>query len=84
MEVLNGHHMLLSVYSQNFRMNYGTISNGIPAKLWHDDHRVAVVYERYGVISSGAMVRCSQSCSGLRELWHNFQWSYGTMVTELQ
>ena len=40
--------MLLSVYSPNFRMNYGTMVNGV-----------------------------------LVELWHNFQWSYGTMIIQL-
>ena len=57
MYVLNGHHMLLSVYSPNFHMNYRTMVNGIPVDLWHDDHKVAVVYEGYSTISSGAMVR---------------------------
>ena len=49
-------------------------------ELWYNGHRVAVVYESYGAISSGAMVQWSQSCSSLRELWHDFQWSYGTMI----
>ena len=49
MNVLNVHHVLLSVYSPNFRMNYGTKFNGV-----------------------------------LVELWLNFQWSYGTIIIELQ
>jgi len=57
MNVLNGHHMLLSVYSLNFRINYCTMVNGVLVELWHDDHRVAGVYEGYGTISSGTMVR---------------------------
>jgi len=36
MIVLNGHHMLLSVYSPNFRMNYGTKVNGVLVELWHN------------------------------------------------
>ena len=28
-----------------------------PVELWHDGRRVAVVYESYGTISSGAMAR---------------------------
>jgi len=55
-----------------------------PVELWYDGHRVAVVYESYGTISSGAMARWSQSCSSLRELWHDFQWSYGTMIINFQ
>ena len=51
-----------------------------PVELWYDGHRVAVVDESYGTISSGAIVQSSQSCSSLRELWHDFQWSYGTMI----
>ena len=43
MNVLNGHHMLLSVYSPNFRVNYGTMVKGVTVELWYDDHRVAVV-----------------------------------------
>jgi len=35
MNVLNGHHMLLSVYSPNFRMNYGTMVSGVLVELWH-------------------------------------------------
>jgi len=86
MNVLNGHHILLSVYSPNFRMNYGTMVNGVlvelwhnlqwsygmmiiqlrlstrvmvqfPVELWYNGHRVAVVYESNGTISSGAMAR---------------------------
>ena len=55
-----------------------------PVQRRHDDHRVVVVYEGYGTISSGAMVQWSQRCSSLQELWHNFQWSYGTMVINFQ
>ena len=49
MNVLNGHHMLLSVYSLNFCLNYGTMVNGVQV-----------------------------------ELWHNVQWSYGTIEIELR
>jgi hypothetical protein len=80
MKVLNGDYMLRSVYSPNVRMNYGTMVNGVPAEVSHDDYRVAVVYEGYGAITSGTMVRWSLSCSSLPELWHDFQWSYGTMI----
>ena len=75
MNGLNGHHVLLLAYSPNFGMNYDTMVNGVPVELWRDDHRVVVVCEGYGTIPSGAMVRLSQSCSSLPELWHNFQWS---------
>jgi len=43
LNVLNGHHIMLSIYSPNFRMNYGTMVNGVPVELWQDDHRVAIV-----------------------------------------
>jgi len=36
MNDLNGHHMLLSVYSPNFRMNYGTMVNGVLVELWYN------------------------------------------------
>ena len=31
--------MLLSVYSPNFRMNYGVMVIGFSLELWHDLHR---------------------------------------------
>ena len=55
----------------------------IPVELWHNNHRVAVVYQSYGTMSSGAMVWWLQSCSSLQEL-HDFQWSYGTMIINFQ
>ena len=54
MKVLNGHYMLLLVYSPNFHMKYGTMVNGVLVELWHDDHRVVVVYEGYHTICWGA------------------------------
>jgi len=39
-----------------------------PVGLRYDDHCVAVVYERYRTISSGAIVRWSQSYCSLQEL----------------
>jgi len=35
-----------------------------PVELWYDGHRVAVVYENYGTISSGAKAQFPV------ELWH--------------
>ena len=32
--VLEGHDMLIAVYSPNFRMNYGTMVNVVLVKLW--------------------------------------------------
>jgi len=55
-----------------------------PVELWYHGHRVAVLYESYGTISSGAMVPWSQSCRSLWELWHNFQWSYDTMIINIR
>ena len=57
--------MLLSVYSPTFCMKYGIMVKGVLVELWDNNHRAAVVYEGYGTISSGAMVRWPQSCISL-------------------
>lgn len=57
MDVLNGHHKLLSVFSLIFYINYSTIVNGVLVKLGYNSHRVALVYKSYSTISTGTIVR---------------------------
>jgi len=38
LSVLNAQYMMGSVYSLNFRMNFGTMVNGVLVCLWHNFH----------------------------------------------
>ena len=65
----------MAQWSMEFQRSYGTMIIELreitramarfPVELWYDGHGVAVVYESYGMMSSGDMARFPV------QLWHD-------------